>query len=73
MPTRWAIAEMLARGSSASATTCALNASDHAAEVAVAQAAGAVIEVVIGDVVVRAGADVDEAHLQRMVRAVQST
>lgn len=28
-----------------------------------------VVEVVIGDVVVRAGADVDEAHLQRVIRA----
>ncbi|WP_234895015.1 transposase [Sinorhizobium meliloti] len=31
-----------------------------------------VVEVVIGDVVVRAGADVDEAHLQRVIRAVRS-
>ncbi|KXF77185.1 transposase [Paramesorhizobium deserti] len=41
-------------------------------EAAVVQAAGAVVEVVIGDVVVRAGADVDEAHLQRVIRAVRS-
>ncbi|THK33353.1 IS66 family insertion sequence element accessory protein TnpB, partial [Ensifer sp. MPMI2T] len=27
---------------------------------------------VIGDAVVRAGADVDEAHLQRVIRAVRS-
>ena len=32
----------------------------------------AVIEVVIGDVVIRAGADMDEAHLQRVIRAVRS-
>lgn len=31
-----------------------------------------VIEIVIADVVVRAGADVDEAHLQRVIRAVRS-
>ncbi|WP_405052294.1 transposase [Sinorhizobium sp. 8-89] len=31
-----------------------------------------VVEVVIGDIVVRAGADVDEAHLQRVIRAVRS-
>ncbi|WP_205625850.1 hypothetical protein [Ensifer aridi] len=30
-----------------------------------------VIEVVIGDVIVRAGADVSEAHLQRVIRAVR--
>ncbi|WP_267285105.1 MULTISPECIES: hypothetical protein [Rhizobium] len=30
------------------------------------------IEVVLGDIVVRAGADVDEAHLQRVIRAVRS-
>ncbi|PDS34131.1 IS66 family insertion sequence hypothetical protein [Rhizobium anhuiense] len=30
------------------------------------------IEVLIGDVVVRAPADVDEAHLQRVIRAVRS-
>jgi transposase len=32
----------------------------------------AVIEVVIGDVIVRARADVSEAHLQRVIRAVRS-
>lgn len=31
-----------------------------------------VIEVIIGDVVVRAGADTDEAHLSRVIRAVRS-
>lgn len=31
-----------------------------------------VIEIVIADVIVRAGADVDEAHLQRVIRAVRS-
>lgn len=31
-----------------------------------------VVEVVIGDAVVRAGADVEEAHLQRVIRAVRS-
>ncbi|WP_240545084.1 transposase [Sinorhizobium fredii] len=51
---------------------------DHAAsqrsagEVASARPAAPVIEVVIGDIVVRAGADVDEAHLQRVIRAVRS-
>ncbi len=34
--------------------------------------ARAVIEVVIGDVVVRAGADTDEAHLRRVIGAVRS-
>jgi len=32
----------------------------------------AIIEVLIGDVVVRAPADADEAHLQRVIRAVRS-
>lgn len=41
-------------------------------EAGVVRATGAVVEVVIGDVVVRAGADVDEAHLQRVIRAVRS-
>lgn len=41
-------------------------------DVAVARATGAVIEIVIGEVIVRAGADVDEAHLQRVIRAVRS-
>lgn len=35
-------------------------------------AAGAIIKVLIGDVVVRAPADVDDAHLQRVIRAVRS-
>ncbi|KAB1083527.1 transposase [Neorhizobium galegae] len=30
------------------------------------------IEIVIGDIVVRAGADTDEAHLRRVIRAVRS-
>ena len=34
--------------------------------------AGAVIEIAIGEVVVRAGMDVDEAHLQRVIRAFRS-
>ncbi|MGY3587075.1 transposase [Bradyrhizobium sp. USDA 4341] len=38
----------------------------------VASAAGTVIEIAIGEVVVRAGLDVDEAHLQRVIRAVRS-
>ncbi|THK33666.1 IS66 family insertion sequence element accessory protein TnpB [Ensifer sp. MPMI2T] len=41
-------------------------------EIAAASTGEAVIEVVIGDAVVRAGADVDEAHLQRVIRAVRS-
>ena len=32
----------------------------------------AVIEVIIGDVVIRAGTEIDEAHLQRVIRAVRS-
>lgn len=35
-------------------------------------AAGAIIEVLIGNVVVRALVDADEAHLQRVIRAVRS-
>ena len=35
-------------------------------------AAVAIIEVLIGDVVVRAPVDADEAHLQRVIRAVRS-
>ena len=31
-----------------------------------------VVEIVIGDVVVRAPVDIDEAHLQRVIRAVRS-
>lgn len=31
-----------------------------------------VIEIYIGEVVVRAGGDIDEAHLQRVIRAVRS-
>ncbi len=31
-----------------------------------------VFEVVIGDVVIRAAAEIDEAHLQRVIRAVRS-
>lgn len=34
--------------------------------------ARAVIELVIGDIVVRTGADTDEAHLRRVIRAVRS-
>lgn len=41
-------------------------------EAAVAGMADAVIEIAIGQVVVRAGVDVDEAHLQRVIRAVRS-
>ncbi|WP_028055520.1 transposase [Sinorhizobium medicae] len=36
------------------------------------RAAAAVVEIIIGDIVVRAGADVDEVHLQRVIRAVRS-
>ncbi|WP_256464542.1 transposase [Bradyrhizobium sp. 180] len=38
----------------------------------VASVAGAVIEIAIGEVIVRIGVDVDEAHLQRVLRAVRS-
>jgi transposase len=38
----------------------------------VASVAGAVIEITIGEVIVRVGVDVDEAHLQRVLRAVRS-
>lgn len=31
-----------------------------------------VVEVVIGDIVIRVSADIDEAHLQRVIRAVRS-
>ncbi len=41
-------------------------------EVVAARTDEAVIEIVIGDVIVRAGADVNEAHLQRVIRAVRS-
>ncbi|MDE3759819.1 transposase [Sinorhizobium meliloti] len=36
------------------------------------RAAAAVVEIIIGDIVVRAGADVGEVHLQRVIRAVRS-
>ncbi|MCP1838431.1 transposase [Bradyrhizobium sp. USDA 4524] len=38
----------------------------------VASVAGAVIEIAIGEVIVRAGVDVDETQLQRVIRAVRS-
>ncbi|MET4046095.1 transposase [Bradyrhizobium sp. RT6a] len=38
----------------------------------VTSVADAVIEIAIGEVVVRACVDVDEAHLQRVIRAVRS-
>lgn len=41
-------------------------------EAAVACMSDAVIEIAIGEVVVRASVDVDEAHLQRVIRAVRS-
>ena len=41
-------------------------------EAGTASAGDAVIEVLIGDVIVRARADADEAHLQRVIRAVRS-
>ena len=39
----------------------------------VASVAGAVIEIAIGEVIVRVGVDVDEEHLQRVLRAVRSS
>ena len=41
-------------------------------EAAVLRVPYAVIEIAIGEVVVRAGVDIDEAHLQRVIRAVRS-
>ncbi|UGY17021.1 transposase [Bradyrhizobium septentrionale] len=41
-------------------------------EVVVASVEGAVIEIAKGEVVVRAGVDIDEAHLQRVIRAARS-
>jgi transposase len=38
----------------------------------VAMSGDAVVEIVIGEVIVRAGADVSEAHLSRVMRAVRS-
>ncbi|MEY9697683.1 hypothetical protein ABIF50_010237 [Bradyrhizobium diazoefficiens] len=37
-----------------------------------ASVSGAVIEIAIGEVIVRADVDVDEAQLQRVIRAVRS-
>lgn len=34
--------------------------------------AGAMIEIIISDVVIRVGADIDESHLQKVIRAVRS-
>ncbi|WP_247554871.1 transposase [Bradyrhizobium sp. 138] len=48
---------------------CSRHSSD---EGVVASMTGEVIEIAIGEVVVRAGVDVDEAHLQRVIRAVRS-
>lgn len=47
-----------------------LQTSEHAP--AGRQAGRGMIEIVVGDVVVRAGAEVDDAHLQRVIRAVRS-
>ncbi|UFX44277.1 MULTISPECIES: hypothetical protein [Bradyrhizobium] len=41
-------------------------------EVVVASVEGAVIEIAKGEVVVRAGVDIDEAYLQRVIRAARS-
>lgn len=41
-------------------------------EIVEAYASEAVIEVVVGEVIVRARADVSEEHLQRVIRAVRS-
>lgn len=41
-------------------------------EAAVLRVPYTVIEIAIGEVVVRAGVDIDEAHLQRVIRAVRS-
>ncbi|MBB4399250.1 transposase [Bradyrhizobium sp. ERR14] len=41
-------------------------------EAAVTCMSDAVIEIAVGEMVVRAGVDVDEAHLQRVIRAVRS-
>jgi transposase len=35
-------------------------------------ASSSVIEIVIGDMIVRAGVDVDEAHLRLVIRTVRS-
>ncbi|WEX89969.1 transposase [Sinorhizobium garamanticum] len=59
----WRRAALNARKVSTEPTRC---------EAVAAYAGEAVIEVVIGDIVVRARADVDEAHLQRVIRAVRS-
>ncbi|WP_283811416.1 transposase [Bradyrhizobium sp. AC87j1] len=48
---------------------CSRHSSDAGA---VASMTGAVIEIAIGEVVVRAGRQVEEAHLQRVIRAVRS-
>ncbi len=56
--------------------SCSLRRSEGSTEparcqVVAASAGEAVIEIVIGDVIVRARADVSEAHLQRVIRAVR--
>ena len=52
--------------------SCKNNVAVSGHKAAMSSADGAIIEVLIGDVVVRAPADVDEAHLQRVIRAVRS-
>lgn len=52
--------------------SCKNNVAPSGHKAAMTSADGAIIEVLIGDVVVRAPADVDEAHLQRVIRAVRS-
>jgi transposase len=32
---------------------------------------GSIVEILIGKIIVRAGADVDQVHLQRVIRAVR--
>ncbi|ASP73278.1 IS66 family insertion sequence hypothetical protein [Sinorhizobium meliloti] len=58
-----AVAEALEPGASVSGI---------AHRIGIHRAAAAVVEMIIGDIVVRAGADVDEVHLQRVIRAVRS-
>ena len=49
------------------------NAQAGSARVKADTVSSSVVEIVVGDVTIRAGADIDEAHLRRMLRAVRSS
>ena len=53
-------------------TVTALDAGDGPRFVEVETAAASMVEIVLGDLVIRAGAEVSEDHLRRVIRAVRA-